>query len=109
MGLLGTAGIAALAFAAGAASTVSALYYRDANKAEERLRVAQVLDNELRIQISNNLEPILENLRRQSNDTATALAKVPSNPVCNNTPAANAFDRVVRPDNRSKTNSGQPR
>lgn len=110
-------GAAALALAIGASGT---LWYRgellacqgsvaiDANKAEERLRGAQAADAELRRQLSESLAPILTDLRKQTNDTALALAKVPSNPACRDTPAARSFDRVVRPGSGGQAGAGQP-
>ena len=69
----------------------------DAYKAEERLRGQQQADAELRRQLSESLAPIVNDLRKQANDTQVALAKVQSDPRCGNTPAARAFDSIVRP------------
>lgn len=69
----------------------------DANQAQERLRAQQHADAEFRRQLSETLAPIVNDLRKQANDTQIALAKVPSHPQCGGTPAARAFDGVVQP------------
>lgn len=107
MSLLGA--LKAVPWIVAAAGAGAGLWYRgelkdcqasvalDANAAEERLRLAQVADSELRRQLSESLAPIVEDLRRQANDTQIALARVPSTAGCASTPAARAFDGVVRP------------
>lgn len=80
----------------------------DANKAEEKLRRNQAADAELRRQLSTSLAPILEDLRKQANDTQLALARVASTAGCGNTPAAGAFDRVVRPGSGGQAHPGAP-
>lgn len=81
----------------------------DANKAEERLRRQQAADSELRRLLSESLAPIVEDLRRQTNDTQLALARVPSDPTCGRTPAARAFDGVVRPGGGGQADPGPSR
>lgn len=81
----------------------------DANKAEERLRRQQAADAELRRQLSDSLAPIVNDLRKQANDIEVALAKVPSNPACRDTPAARAFDSGVRPAQPGQAGAGPSR
>ncbi len=101
-----------------AAGVGGALYYRgelaqcrasvaiDAAKAEERVRGQRDADAELRRQLSESLAPIVDDLRRQANDVHVALAKVPSNPACRDTPAARGFDGLVRPGDRGQAGPG---
>lgn len=103
-----------------AAAVALALWYRaewkdcqasvaiDANKAEERLRGQQQADSELRRQLSETLAPIVNDLRKQANDTQVALAKVQSDPRCGGTDAARAYDRIVQPAAGGKAGAGAP-
>lgn len=109
--------IAAVSLVGGAGGT---LWYRsewkdcqasvaiDAAKAAEKVATAKGADAELRRQLSESLAPIVSDLRKQANDTQVALAKVQSDPRCTGTPAARAFDSVVRPAGAGQAGPGQP-
>jgi hypothetical protein len=105
----------------GAAGAGAGLWYRsewkaceasvalDANKAEEKLRAAQAADAALRNRIEAQLAPIVKQLEDQANATQVALAKVPSDPSCAHTRAADAYDGSVRPERRQQADPGKPR
>ena len=109
--------VAGVALAAGGGGT---LWYRnewkdcqasvalDAAPAEEKLNAQKSLDAAFTRQLEEKLAPVINDLRKQADDTQVALAKVPSNPSCARTPAANAFDSSVRP-NSQQTGAGAPR
>ena len=91
----------------GAAGT---LWYRDqyhqseasnaveANKAQAAVAAAKARDEIFTRGLEDQLRPVVDAIREQGNATQVALAKVKSDPNCGRTPAATAFDRLVRPD-----------
>ncbi len=98
--------IAAGSLAVGAGGT---LWYRgewkdcqasvaiDAAKAQEKVNVQKEADAKFTRSLAEQLKPITDAIQEQTNATQIALAKVKSDPNCAHTPAANAFDGVVRP------------
>ncbi|MFO1081922.1 MAG: hypothetical protein U1E23_14990 [Reyranellaceae bacterium] len=90
-------------------AAVAALFFRaelkdcqasaaiEAAKSQERVNAAQASDAAMTLQLETKLRPIVDQLQEQANATQRALARVPSNPACARTPAADAFDRSVRP------------
>ncbi|MFO1081857.1 MAG: hypothetical protein U1E23_14660 [Reyranellaceae bacterium] len=72
----------------------------EAARAQERVAAAKASDAALVRQLEDRLAPVVRSLQEQANATQLALAKVPSNPACVRTPAADAFDRSVRPAGR---------
>ena len=76
-------------------------------KAEAQVNTAKAADAQLRKTIEDNLAPVLRSLEEQRYATAVALAKVPSNPACSNTPAARAFDNSVRVTKPSSPGAGE--
>ena len=70
----------------------------DAARAAEKVNAQKSLDAAFTRQLEEKLAPVINDLRKQADDTQVALAKVPSNPSCAHTPAANAFDSSVRPN-----------
>jgi hypothetical protein len=69
----------------------------DAAKAEEKVRAQKDADAKFTRSLAEQLKPITDAIQEQTNATQIALAKVKSDPNCAHTPAANAFDGVVRP------------
>jgi len=63
----------------------------------EKLNAQKTLDAAFTLQLEEKLVPVVNDLRNQADETQVALAKVPSNPSCAHTPAANAFDSNMRP------------
>jgi hypothetical protein len=98
--------LAGMALAAGGGGT---LWYRgkwkdcqasvaiDAAKAEEKVRAQKDADAKFTRGLAEQLRPITDAIQEQMNATQIALTKVKSDPNCAHTPAANAFDGVVRP------------
>lgn len=111
----------ALPWILAAAGLGGALWYRgelkdcrasvaiDAVKAQELVRGQKAADAEFRRQLSESLAPIVDDLRKQANDTQVALARVQSDPNCGRTPAARAFDGVVRPVGGGQADPGRSR
>lgn len=80
----------------------------DANLAQEKLRVQREADTKFRNNLSEQLAPILTDIRNQNQNVQTALAKVKSIPACSNTDAARAYDSIVQP-RPVQTNPGPKR
>jgi hypothetical protein len=70
----------------------------DAARAEEKLNAQKAADAAFTRTLERELAPITKAIEEQANATQLALAKVPSNPSCAHTPAADAFDGSVRPN-----------
>jgi hypothetical protein len=110
--------IAGVSLAAGAGGT---LWYRaqyescrasvaiEAAKAEEKLNAQKAADAAFTRALERQLAPITRAIEEQANATQLALAKVPSNPSCAHTPAADAFDGSVRPrDQQAGAGAARP-
>ncbi len=82
---------------------------RDANKAQEQLRLQQEADAKFRNNLQEQLAPILQGIRDQNQNVQVALAKVKSDPNCAATPAARAFDSIVQPGTTRQNGPGPKR
>lgn len=69
----------------------------DAAKAAEAVRVQQERDAAFTRELEESLRPIVRAVQEQGHATQVALAKVKSDPNCARTPAAAAYDSIVRP------------
>jgi hypothetical protein len=84
----------------GAIHFAEALEREAARRGRSALPAQKSLDAAFTRQLEEKLAPVINDLRKQADDTQVALAKVPSNPNCAHTPAANAFDSSVRPNSQ---------
>lgn len=103
-----------------AAGVGGALYYRgelkdcqasvaiDAAKAAEAVRAVQERDAKFTRELEETLRPIVRAVQEQGHETQIALAKVKSDPNCARTPAAGAFDSIVRPAGGGQAHPGAP-
>ena len=80
----------------------------DAARAQATVVAAKEADSHFARQLEEQLAPITRAIQDQANATQITLAKVPSNPSCAHTPAANAFDSSVR-SNSQQAGAGAPR
>lgn len=78
----------------------------DAVKAAEVVRAQQERDAKFTRDLEETLRPIVRAVQEQGNATQIALAKVKSDPNCARTPAANAYDSIVRPADRGQAGAG---
>lgn len=110
MGWLGLAPWGIAAAAAGAAllfkselADCQAEAATGAAKAAEAVRAQQERDAKLTRDLEEQLRPIVRAVQEAGHATQIALAKVKSDPNCARTPAAGAFDSIVRPGGGGQT------
>jgi hypothetical protein len=77
-------------------------------KAEAQANAWKQADAKHTRALERQLAPVTKAIEEQANATQIALARVPSNPSCAHTPAADAFDGSVRPAAR-QTGAGAAR
>lgn len=80
----------------------------EAAKAEAAVNAFKAADADRTRKLEEQLAATTQAIRDQANATQIALAKVPSNPSCARTPAANAFDGSVRPNPKASPSAARP-
>lgn len=110
----------ALPTAIAVVAVVLALWYRgewkdcqasvaiEAAKAEEKVRAQKDADARFTRELEEKLRPVIDAIQEQGNATSVALAKVKSDPNCVRTPAAGAFDGIVRPGIEAGPGAARP-